>query len=325
MRFARNVLRSVVALLAILGCVAIDLHGQGTIPILKSPQPPREVRLAMEATTDTLRFLESTAMMAVNTGSASDTNAAKQISRLREKLQQLQELASPVSCGSPHDPGFRICGFTTNPDSARQAGRNFWDPSDSSGLTLAKMLNIQGLGDLRGQKTYVELVADVWNLTRVSLGGVFKSGDSTSSKSKAQQFLAGGGPAVVTLLRPVGVLNFVNTRSALLARGQASFQLPAQDSVADDSLKFAAVGLDWHTSIEGADKKLSGVMTIDGARVFGGRALYKALGETKSFFATSLSLELVVEQSAALKYTHFLSGPTTLTQSRDLIGVNFTR
>lgn len=233
--------------------------------------------------------------------------------------------AATTTCSVTDDPGVRLCGVQFGSEAARKAGELFWHQEDAGGFTAAKMLNIQGLGDARGQRTYVELVSDLWNLTRVSLGGVFKAGDTTSAKAKVQQFLSGGGPAVVTLLRPIAVANLMNSHTVLLGRGQISFTVPGQDQTADDSLKFGTIGLDLQTSIQGDSRKLGALFILNGGQVFGGRAFYQSFDESRSFFSSSLGIGLLVEESASLTYTRFLTGPRTLTSSRDLIGVKFTR
>ena len=234
--------------------------------------------------------------------------------------------ADTVACAdTTRDPAWAWCRINFNAKPARRAGQHFWNQEDDGGFTLAKMLNVQGLGDPTGQRTYVELVSDVWNFTRVSLGGVFKSGDSASTKSKAQQFLVGGGPAVVTMLRPLATANVMNSRNLLLFRAQGAFNAPGRDSTADDSLKFGAVGADWHTTIQGTNNKIGGLLMFHGGQTFGGKAFYKAMNEKRSFFSSSFALGLVVEESVSVIYTRFLTGPKVLTGSRDLIGVSFTR
>lgn len=64
---------------------------------------------------------------------------------------------------------------------------------------------------------------------------------------------------------------------------------------------------------------------LHAGQVFGGRPFYHSFNESGSFLTSSLAIGLLVEESAALTYTRFLTGPSTLTGSRDLIGVKFTR
>lgn len=297
---------------------------QGTVPLVRTFTPSGTTAVEIKTKQDSIVKLELD-KAAPDLSRAARERTDNDLNRLRQDVRRLQASSDATTCSVTDDAGWKFCGVSFRSETARKAGESFWHQEDAGGFAAAKMLSIQGLGDVRGQRTYVEIVSDLWNLTRVSLGGVFKAGDSTSTKSTVQQFLSGGGPAVVTLLRPIAIANLMNTHSVLLGRGQVSFTVPGQDQTADDSLKFGTIGLDLQTSIQGDSKKIGGLFMLNAGQVFGGRPFYRSFDESRSFFSSSFGIGLLVEESASLTYTRFLTGPRALTSSRDLIGVKFTR
>lgn len=273
------------------------------------------------------RFLSVLAIVICSSASRAQGTVPLTKMPIRETAKILQDLLSKSGKKSCADLDVVVvfCTWSLNADEAKKAGQLFWGQEDSLGFSVAKMVNIQGLGDSKGESTYLEMIADLWSSTRISLGGVFRASDTTTTKSKAQQFLNGGGPAVVTLLRPLVVSNIANSRSVVLLRGQASFSLPGQGSSARDSLKYADLGADLQTSVAGASRKIGGLFTFHAGRIIGGRDFYKAYGEDDQFWLMNASIGLVVEQAVSVTWSRVFRGPNALRDVRDLIGVKLTR
>lgn len=321
-------------LLAVCGFMyAAPVAAQGSVPLIKRRAP------SAPTIADTIA-----AAIAVQQGVLAESGApADSLVRdtVTKRLTGLQRLASRwrISSCSDSTKKFEVCGFTSDPVLARAAGETFWGHEEGDGLVLGKMLNIQGLGDPGAQSTYVELAADLWNMTRISLAGVVQpkedddepdapdpAADATGEEqSKAQHFLNGGGPAVVTLLRPFAVSNLIGWRSLLLGRAQASFSLPAGGQSVRDSMKFADFGVDVQSQMKGARSRIGGIAVLHIGQIIGSNRFYDNLGEDGTFTVANAAIGLVIDQSVSITWTRFLLGPSSLKNPDGLISVKFTR
>jgi hypothetical protein len=247
----------------------------------------------------------------------------------REGLAKTPPDSQPPETWCNPRNGFALCQADT---SIKHAGaKEFWSQGDPSGFTALKMLNIQGLGD-KSQSVYTELLSDLWGTWRIGLAGVFTPKDTTSpegkalaDKSKAQQFLNGGGPAVATLARPLAAWNRGGLRSVAIFKLQSAFNAPGTNGAISDSTKYSDIGVDVQSRIDGLDNKIGGIATFHAGQVFGGRAFYNGFGEKQSFSVAHFSIGLVVENSVRVSWTKLVLGPSKLIDQQDLITVNFVR
>jgi hypothetical protein len=308
-----------------------------TIPTVRRPEPiaPAEVTAANDSATRVVEQLgvekasmtldaapTLTADPAANKQAVTRGVAAKIIANVKSNKNNW--------CNDEND-GVHWCGVEIDTSRAHVASRKFWGQTDAGGFTAVKMLNLQGLGDKQAQSVYVELVSDLWNGWRVGLGGVFADKDTVagtgakSDKGKAQQFLNGGGPALLTIARPIVVVNFAGTRTIALLRGQAAFTAPGAEKETSDSTKYADLGVDVQSRIDGDLKKIGGIATAHIGRVIGGGAFYRALETSGSFTTAHVSLGITIENAVRVSWTKFVLGPSKLVDQNDLITVNFVR
>lgn len=308
-----------------------------TIPTIRRNEPVSPI--TVKHATDSARVVVERFGVRGALNALSVTPAFVEDSVLTKEAATAAVAASIAADQKPHaddwcndeSKGVHWCGIEMDTTRAHAASKKFWNQYDAGGFTAVKMLNIQGLGDKQSQSVYVELVSDLWNGWRVGVGGVFADKDTVagtgakSDKSKAQQFLNGGGPALLTMARPLVVVNLAGTRTIALLRGQAAFTAPGAEKESSDSTKYADLGLDVQSRIDGADKKIGGIATAHLGRVIGGGAFYRAFETPGSFTAAHFSLGLMIENAVRVSWTKFVLGPSKLVDQKDLITVNFVR
>jgi hypothetical protein len=295
-----------------------------TVPTVKVPtpaiiSPERREAIARDIARETLTVRLDTVVLTPR--------------RRRELASLISHLVSRDTtwCNSPAT-GIHFCGLQVDTSIGHIAAKHFWDQRDAGGFTAVKMMNIQGLGDKQAQSVYTELISDLWNAWRIGLGGVFTtkadttgSGSGVTKKSQVQQFLNGGGPAVITLARPLVVANLAGTRTVGLFRGQAAFAAPGANQQSADSTKYADLGLDAQSTMVGAAGKIGGIVTMHVGRVFGGKKFYDGFGTAGSFTVGHYSLGLLIENAVRVSWTRLFLGPSRLIDQSDLITVNVVR
>jgi len=223
---------------------------------------------------------------------------------------------------------FTVCWPVTDDDSLKVATSAFWGRADTaSSLEFGRMLNT--VGDKDTQSNYVELIADYWGTFRIAVGGVYNVGsDSTrpavEDKSKIQAFLNKGGPAVLTIERPLAIMKFGATQTVLMTATHASFS-PSQGQSAADSVKYAETGLNLQTTVTGTNSRINGIGFLHTGGAFGGKPFYRAVGRNAAFMDSYFSLGLVIENTATISWSRLLHVPPGLRKNPDSIRINFTR
>ncbi|HWH51971.1 MAG TPA: hypothetical protein VN651_10560 [Gemmatimonadaceae bacterium] len=287
-----------------------------------------QLEKTLKALSATLDSLKREAPIAQQAGVERSRTGGSAGSSRKQKFERLRELfvsTNPDGCSLDGEWGARFCGLILDTTTDSKAGATFWEGKDRKSYSTFSEVQMQGLGNSKSQSTYVELINDYWGLWRVGLAGVFKSADSSTDQSKAQQFLNGGGPAQLTLLRPIALFNSGLVQTTLFGHAQASFTVPGQDTVPRDSLKYADFGAEVQSRIEGADSKIGGLFFVRQGYIIGGNALYTALGESSAFATVTMGVGITVEKKVAVIWNKVLMGPSTLRNADNLITVKFTR